>query len=54
LDASYINVFGIWLREPLSWFWNWYSCRKLFETMVGKLHILNGGIMMTSMNTFGL
>jgi hypothetical protein len=28
--------------------------RKLLETIMGKLHIQNGGIMMTLMNIFGL
>ena len=29
-------------------------CRKLLETIMGKLHILHGGIMMTLMNFSGL
>jgi hypothetical protein len=28
--------------------------RKLLQTVMGKLHIQNGGIMMTLMNIFGL
>ena len=33
-------------------FYMWH--RKLIETIMGKLRILHGGIMMTSMNIFGL